>query len=89
MKKRIVKKKAMNFLRGNWKQVKCREDSGYGWNGEVTKVFAILHPAVEHEVRELARSRFGWDGCHWDDPLVVDILDPNDSNDENTIIIEE
>ena len=89
MKKRIIKKKAMNFLRGNWKQVKCREEGGYGRNGEVTKVFAILHPAVEHEVRKLARSRFSWNGCHWDNPLIVDILDPNDFDDENTIIIEE
>lgn len=70
MKKRTVKKMAHAFYRGKL-SYPTYEDTGYGFGGSIIKVFASLHPAVEKEVKEIARKK-GWDGNHWDNPLVVD-----------------
>lgn len=33
---------------------------------------ASFPPKVVHLICEMA-SKGGWDGCHWDNPLIVDI----------------
>ena len=40
----------------------------------ITKVFAIFPPKVCREIECLA-SQNGWDGCHWDHPLLVEMDD--------------
>lgn len=71
MKKRTVKKAAHAYYRGRL-SFPTYEDGGYGFAGRIVKVFAILHPSVEKEVKKIAREKYGWDGNHWDDPLVVE-----------------
>lgn len=69
MKKRTAKKWATRFL-------KNKEWTPFGVTsviiGNYVKVLALFPDAVCWEVWKKA-YRKGWDGCHWDDPLVIDI----------------
>ena len=71
MKKRTIKKAAHAYYRGRL-LFPTYEDTGYGFAGRTVKVFASLHPSVEKEVKKIAREKYGWDGNHWDDPLVIE-----------------
>lgn len=71
MKNRTIKKMAHAFYRGRL-SFPIYEETGYGFCGSTVKVFASLHPSVEKEVLKIAREKYGWDGNHWDNPLVVD-----------------
>lgn len=70
MKKRTIKKQAHAFYKGRL-SFPTYEDTGYGFAGCTVKVLALLHPSVEKEVKKIAREKYGWDGNHWDNPLVV------------------
>ena len=70
MKNRTIKKRAHAFYKGRL-SFPMYESGGYGFAGRTVKVFASLHPSVEKEVKKIAREKYGWDGNHWDNPLVV------------------
>ena len=69
MKKRVAKKWASRFLTNkDWTPFGI----GIVVVGKYEKVVALFPPSVRWEVWKKA-YRQGWDGCHWDDPLVIDI----------------
>lgn len=70
MKKRLAKKMARKYY-NNKLNYSTSEEGGYGMNGNTIKVYAELHPTVSREVINYAYA-WGWDGNHWDNPLVVE-----------------
>lgn len=69
MKKRIAKKWASRFLKNKeWNPFGVR----YAIIGHYVKVMAVFPAEVSWEVWKKA-SRKGWDGCHWTDPLVLEV----------------
>lgn len=75
MKKRIIKKRAKEFL-ANPSSAKTHEIiwRGYTDGTYTVKTIASLPKCVADEVHRIARKS-GWDGCHWDDPLLINSED--------------
>lgn len=69
MKQRIAKKWATRYL-------KRKDWTPYGIGsvgvGDYEKVLAVFPVSVCWEVWKKA-YRNGWDGCHWTDPLVLEV----------------
>lgn len=69
MKKRTAKKWATRFLKNKeWTPFGVR----YATVGSYVKVVAAFPAEVCGEVWKKASSE-GWDGCHWTDPLVLEV----------------
>lgn len=73
MKKRVCKKVAKRYLdKGIMpkRYILAIEEMA---DGVYTKTFMVLRSAnLERTIRNVAYRR-GWDGCHWDDPMVLSV----------------
>ena len=73
MKRRILEKVAKQFLDGkrsfptHWEECRTYNDGRPG----VDQLWVSMPWKLEREVCRQARLR-GWDGCHWDYPLIID-----------------
>lgn len=80
MKKRIIKKIATRFLntpKGRYIPFGTYKESFQAYNDgspAVEKTFARFPWPVEKLIWEKAKAS-GWDGCHWDDPLLISVYD--------------
>lgn len=80
MKKRMIKKMANRYLsspKGSYLPFGTQEDEFRAYNDgtpAVVKIMANFPAPVANLIREKARDE-GWNGCHWDDPLLVDVDD--------------
>ena len=79
MNKRLIKKMAKTYLESGrtFLPYGTYEEDYNAYNDgspAITKVFAIFPPKVCREIERLA-SQNGWDGCHWDHPLLVEMDD--------------
>ena len=71
MKRRVINKIARRYLNSGKKYTPY----GVGhesYNGVIIKEIAIFPVRISREIRRLAECQ-GWDGCHWDDPLLLRI----------------
>ncbi len=67
MKNRIAKKWAKAFIEGRYPNKFSTEIYPHT---DYTSEYAVLPPKVARWVYRYA-CRMGWDGCHWDDPLIL------------------
>ena len=80
MKKRIIKKTAARYIaspKGRYLPFGTYKESFQAYNDgspAVEKTFARFPWPVEKLIREKAEAS-GWDGCHWDDPLLISVDD--------------
>lgn len=74
MNKRVAKKIAKKFMRNrNFLPYGFRTEEWQAYNDgtpPIIKYLAVFPAKVEKEIWEIAFQQ-GWDGCHWDDPLLL------------------
>ena len=80
MNKRTMKKMASRYLgspKGTYLPFGAREEYYRAYNDgspEIVKIFANFPWPVEKLIWAKAKAS-GWDGCHWDDPLLLSVDD--------------
>ena len=80
MKKRIAKKMANRYLnnpKGSYLPYGIYTEGFQAYTDErpaVIKTYARFPYMVKKIIRDKAASN-GWDGCHWDDPLLIFVDD--------------
>ena len=76
MKIKVAKKMAKRFMKDRSYTPYGVYDECVGWNptdGYTIKVYAIFPYAVIRELNKIATKQ-GWDGCHWGDPTIIEIV---------------
>lgn len=82
MRRRVRKKIAKRYLtapKGSYLPYGAREEEYRGYSDgrpAVIKTIAIFPRPVERLIWKMAMEA-GWDGCHWDDPLLISVDDTN------------
>lgn len=74
MKKRLIKKQAKRYLDGRGIMTKYVLGEDCYKSGSVWKTVLVVRNPIRREIYRQA-YRLGWDGCHWDDPMILSITE--------------